>query len=578
MAANRSRCAELARAVCLAAGALVLVSGALPGRAVAREPLRDAPVVWYEDDQRALEHFPAERDPNLAFDYFNESVFRPLGFYLDPVRNIRRLLPGMEKDPDSPNVNALGEVPNSSWFTNRIGLFPLSPEQVARGPNTGRGPSREGPWRVVAAKTAGVTPGFTVQDVHGERHLVKFVPKDYSVMPTAAGVISQRLLHAIGYWVPEDDIVHFRREDLVVADDVRIALPDGTERAMTEDDLDAILAQVEVQPDGRIRALASKFVPGQPIGPFDFEGRRDDDPNDTVEHHHRRELRGLRVFAEWLNHFDVKQQNSLDVLVTADDGTRHVRHYLIDFASTLGTGANGPIHKWGWEATIDPRSFLRRTLTLGLREDDYRKIERPAGLDEIGWFESEHFTPRGYAPPMPNPAFARINVRDGYWAAKILSAFTDEHLRAAVLEGEYRDPRATEVMWRILAARRDRIARAWFDLVAPLDFFVHEAGQLRFSDLGHERGLYPEGSPRYRARVSACDAERRSFAVESWQMLAQRRISLDGASVHDAPLAAFPFVCVEVQVDRGDGDWSPSVHAFVARRSGRVVEVRRESR
>ena len=33
------------------------------------------------------------------------------------------------------------------------------------------------------------------------------------------------------------------------------------------------------------------------------------------------------------------------------------------------------------------------------------------------------------------PAFQRMSIRDGYWAAKILSAFTDEHLRVAVEQG-----------------------------------------------------------------------------------------------------------------------------------------------
>lgn len=570
MAANRFPCARVR-------AALALACLLLPTVATAEAPLRDAPVVWYVDDQQPLQQVPAERDPYIVFDYVNESVFRPLSYYLDPVRNVRRLLPGVEKDPESPNVNALGEVPNSTWFTNRIGLFPLTPEQVARGPNLGKGPSHDGPWTVVGAKTEGVTPGFTVQDVHGDRYLVKFGPQQHPVMPTAAGVISQRLFHAIGYWVPEDDIVHFRRSDLVLGESVRISLPDGTKRGMTDADLDAILARVEVQPDGTIRALSSKFVPGRPLGPFDYEGTRDDDPNDTVEHHHRRELRGLRVFAEWLNHFDVKQQNSLDVWITAEDGTSHVRHYLIDFASTLGTGAYGPIHKWGWEATFDPATFFRRTVTLGLVEEDYRQIERPEGLVEIGWFESEHFTPRGYAPPMPNPAFARTNVRDGYWAAKILSAFTDAHLRAAVEQGEYRDPRATDYMWRTLAARRDAIARAWFDVVAPLDFFVLDAGELRFRDLGHERGLYAGSTPRYRARVAACDARREVFVDAGWESLEHCQLPLDRSSVHDASLVRFPFVRVEVQVDRGQG-WSPSVCAFLARRSGRVVEVQRESR
>ena len=43
------------------------------------------------------------------------------------------------------NVNALDEVPNSSWFTNRIGLGPLSPAELAAGPAHGRPELLDGP-------------------------------------------------------------------------------------------------------------------------------------------------------------------------------------------------------------------------------------------------------------------------------------------------------------------------------------------------------------------------------------------------------------------------------------------------
>src|SRR5439155_15338490 len=49
------------------------------------------------------------------------------------------------------NVNTVDEVPDSSWFTNRVGRRTLTPEDIAAGPNTTAGPA-SGPWTVTASK------------------------------------------------------------------------------------------------------------------------------------------------------------------------------------------------------------------------------------------------------------------------------------------------------------------------------------------------------------------------------------------------------------------------------------------
>jgi len=213
------------------------------------------------------------------------------------------------------NVNSLDEVPNSTWFTNRIGLFPVTSEDAARGPSTGTGPDRRGAWTVVGAKTEGITPGFTIRDAVGDRYLIKFDPPGYIGMTIAAGVISGRILHTAGYNVTEDFVVSFRREDLVVGDDVEIDLADDVSRTMTEADLEEILESVEASPDGSWRAVASKFLSGTNVGPFDWRGTRNDDLNDRIDHEDRRELRGFRIFSAWLCHFDTKQGNTLDMYV-----------------------------------------------------------------------------------------------------------------------------------------------------------------------------------------------------------------------------------------------------------------------
>ena len=81
-------------------------------------------------------------------------------------------------DVRAKNVNTVDEVPDSSWFTNRIGHRPLTPEDVARGPDTTSGPAA-GAWTVTSSKSDGVTPGFTVKDANGQRWFLKFDPPGY---------------------------------------------------------------------------------------------------------------------------------------------------------------------------------------------------------------------------------------------------------------------------------------------------------------------------------------------------------------------------------------------------------------
>ena len=56
------------------------------------------------------------------------------------------------------NINTVDEVPDSSWFTNRIGRDQWSTERLVRGPDTGSGPA-PGPWTIVSGKARGSRPG-----------------------------------------------------------------------------------------------------------------------------------------------------------------------------------------------------------------------------------------------------------------------------------------------------------------------------------------------------------------------------------------------------------------------------------
>ena len=63
------------------------------------------------------------------------------------------------------------------------------------------------------------------------------------------------------------------------------------------------------------------------MGPFENVGTRGDDPNDVIPHEDRREIRANRLLAAWLNHFDSRSANSLDMLV-GENGRKFVKHLL----------------------------------------------------------------------------------------------------------------------------------------------------------------------------------------------------------------------------------------------------------
>ena len=232
------------------------------------------------------------------------------------------------------NVNTLGEVPDSSWFENRIGVRDFTIDEIVRGPATTNGPT--GSWTVIAGKSQGITPGFTMRDEAGEVWFVKFDRREFPVLSTGAEVIATRFFHAMGYFVPETHIAYFRREALTIAPDARVAVKGGPKRPMTEEHLDHILEHVKREPDGTLRAVVSRRLPGQPLGPHKYHGTRTDDANDVFPHEDRRELRGLRVFCAWLNHDDSRSVNSLDTYLPPG----YVKHHLLDFSSTMGSGSD----------------------------------------------------------------------------------------------------------------------------------------------------------------------------------------------------------------------------------------------
>jgi hypothetical protein len=253
--------------------------------------------------------------------------------------------------------------------------------------------------------------------------------------------------------------------------------------------------------------MASRFIAGDLAGPFSYAGMRTDDPNDILPHEDRRELRGLEVFAAWLNHHDTKAVNSMDALVE-ENGVRYLKHYLLDFGDILGSDGVQPKYAWsGHEYTIDGKDALIQMVTFGFDIPRWARADYP-NYKGVGRFDSRSFDPMTWKPNYPNPAFWLMDREDAFWAAKQVAAFTDAEIRALVETGEYSDPRAAQWVADSLIKRRDKIAAAWFSRVLPLDKFAVADGKLTYEDLTGGRS-----EQKYSVNWSGWDASGHTIAL-----------------------------------------------------------------
>jgi len=394
--------------------------------------------------------------------------------------------------PPTPSlgINTLGEVPDSSWFTNRP---PLTIPDLKKGSRTHGAP--QPPFTVTAAKTEGVTPGFRIKDSRGLTYFIKVDPRSNPEMATAADVMAALFLYAAGYNVPENYILLANREDFRLSEKATITALSGKKHPMSHAQLEKILDAVPTEPGGQVRLMASLALEGRTIGPFRYESARSDDPNDLIPHQQRRDLRGLEVLFAWLNHTDAKGDNSLDSVVGKGADARIV-HHLLDFGDSFGSDsdiAKDPRH--GQEDWLPTSHEQRnRALTLGLVPAKWETVRYPHQFPAAGNFTATAFDPFTWKPNYPNSAFLAMTPQDAYWGAKRVMSFSDEDIRAIVEEGQFSNPAAADYMTKILIERRNLIGRAWFSRVAPLEDFAIVDGRLHFTDLGQKYNLMPAAS------------------------------------------------------------------------------------
>ena len=483
-------------------------------------PLRDSMTV--DTDMRpvtiACRKSPTPKDPHniscapdvyvspLMWDGTDNLLFRPLSEAVGVVHH-----------GESVNVNSLDEVPDSSWFTNRIGTHVMSTEEVVRGacsPALMLDPSgsADGTWLIDHGKTDGSSPGFRVNIPGKGKYLFKGEPADQPEHPSAASVIGAAVYEAVGFNTSCEQIVYFRPSLLKLAPGLKHKGNFGAMEPFDQKVVDKILADSPHR-GGLVRMQASAWLPGYLLGPFSYTGTRPDDPNDIIPHDDRRELRGGRVLAAWLGHFDAREQNSLDSWITESHGAKgkpdaspgHVVHYYLDTSDCLGS-------EWAWEEisrrlgysyVADWGDMARDLVTLGIPTRPWDRVRREKGMESFGFFNVRDFEPEQWKNEYPNAAFSRMTERDGAWMARILARFTPETVEALGRASQFSDSNKVAYLTMVLQGRLDKILERYLTRLSPLtDVHVVGTDGLCAQNLAENRHLRPPTAFRYDAQLS----------------------------------------------------------------------------
>ena len=503
-------------------------------------PVAQAPLFFPDD--------PVWEDDDIALDARDVAPILPSEYY-DFIENTF-LTPGDDEPIRALNTNTVDEVPASSWFTNRIGYRDLALDELMRGPNRFEQLAVDG-WPIVEGKGTGRTPGWRVVAPDGAIYQIELDPREFPERTSGAEVIGSLFYHALGFNVPETYLVEIDPDQVFVVPNATIEI-EGRRRPFTQLDVQDVFDRAARRPNGKYRAVASRFVDGLNLGPFRYYGTRSDDPNDLFPHEHRRELRGNRVFAAWLNHVDSRGINSLDVLVQAPGG-HHVKHYMFDFGSIMGGGpgiATEP--RAGNEYILDWGKGFKTLASLGVYVRPWLRVHYPDVPVSVGRFESESFDPESWRPEYPNPAFRNLRIDDAFWAARIVSRFSDDAIAAIVSRAEYADPTAAEYIAETLRIRRDKVARHWLNQLNPVETFRLSAdGRLTFESAAVRAGVAtpPQFYVLTWFQLDNVSHEREPFGTEMW---------IEDA-VADAPsrlLDESDYVAVVIRgVDRDHPQW-----------------------
>ena len=488
--------------------------------------LADRPVVTVVHDDRPIKvpsrHSFDEReqvsDVYLRRPLFN--VVRPLEF------------------PTGGDVNALDEVPTSSWY---------DPGQGAGAPEAASGaPSLP----LFALDELPVTheDAIVVRDARGGRYELLADPPDTPGLLTGAEIYGSALLRALGLRAPRAWIVGV--PDSAIITDVPKALPL----------LDRWVTRRAATVKGVRRASATLWPHGIDVGITGDYAMRGDDPNDAVDHHDRRTLRAMKVFAQWMAWTSFSVRSARDVYV-GKPGEGHLEHFLIGASRAFGT------QDLQRDAVRDEESgsFGWNLITFGLSPPVVIPPRRSAA-PSLGYLLPT-LDPGSFEVSPPYSPFVRLTPPDAYWAATRLLAIGDEAIRAAIDAADLPEDAGRHLAEILKSRRRILVANA-MEGVSPLDVAAVTGRSVWLRDRAIAAGVAAAKRTRY--EIAFLDAQGNDRA-------ASRNVQARGElTVVTLPAGLNGLVVVQLRTVRGEAraPRACDVHLIADGATARVVGVR----
>jgi hypothetical protein len=237
-----------------------------------------------------------------------------------------------------------------------------------------------------------------------------------------------------------------------------------------------------------------------------------------------------------------------------------VRHNLIDFGSTLGSGGVGPADYWeGEQYLVEPASIGRQMIGFGFSYPTWHTTPFYEA-NAVGRLPMHNasFNANAWKPRVPNQAFLHAREDDKFWAAQKLIALKTDLLEAAVRAGDFGDANAERFLVQALAERRDAIARAYLTAINPIaNPMLVANGTLVFRNAAVDADFarIPEG---YRAVWSTFDN-----ATGETTRIAETTSRETTMQIAGLPSGLGVFIKVDLSAIGGANEsWNKPVHAY----------------